>query len=44
MCKKCIFSNAAKWYEHTPEKVQEKDNEEILWDFSVQTNNKLEHN
>ena len=44
MCKRYEFSNAVKWHEHTPEKVLENDNVRILWDFSVQTNCKLEHN
>ena len=44
ICKRYRFSNTAKWYEHTPEKVLESDNVQILWDFSVQTSCKLEHN
>ena len=44
MCKRYGFSHAAKWYEHTPEKVLENDNVNILCDFSVQTNRKLEQN
>ena len=44
MYKRYRFSNAAKWYEHTPEELLENDNVRILWDFSVQTDCKLEHN
>ena len=43
MCKRHGFSHAVKWYEHTLENVLENDNVKILWDFSVQTNQKLEH-
>ena len=44
ICKRYRFSNAAKWYQHTPEKLLENDNVKILWFFSVQTSHKLEHN
>ena len=43
MCKRYGFSNAVKWYEHTLDNMLENDNLKILWDFSVQTNQKLEH-
>ena len=43
MCKRYGFSTGPKWYEHTPEKVHSLDSTKILWDFSKQTDHKLEH-
>ena len=44
MRKRYRFSNAAKCYEHTPDKVLENENVKILWDFPAQTNCNLEYN
>ena len=45
MCKRYGFPTETKWgYEHTSESVLENDSAKILWDFSIQTDHKLEHN
>ena len=44
MCKRYRFSNAAKCYDHTQEKIIENENLKILWDFSAQTSHSLEYN
>ena len=44
LCKKWGFQNGDTWYNHDPQKVLENDKCKILWDFSIQTDKKLEHN
>ena len=44
LCKKFDIEASDKWYTHTPEKVIETEACKILWDFSIQTDHKLEHN
>ena len=41
MCKRYRFPTETKWYENTLEKMLEYDIAKILWDFSVQTNQKF---
>ena len=43
-CKYYVIPNTEKWYEHTPEPVVEGKNVTILWDFTVQTDRKIEGN
>ena len=44
MCQRFGFPFANKWYDHTPERVLQNEDVKILWDFSIQTDHKLDHN
>ena len=44
LCEKWGFERGEKWYDHKPEKVLENEKCKILWDFSIQTDKKLDHN
>ena len=44
MCKQHGFERSDKWYEHTPKKVEDNENFKLLWDVSIQTHKKLDHN
>ena len=44
LCKKVGIPCEESWYKHTPEKVIETDEFKLLWDFPIQTDNKLDHN
>ena len=44
LCEKWEFERGKTWYSHNPEKVLESDECKILWDFSIQTDKRLEHN
>ena len=44
LCKQHGFERSDKWYEHTPKKVEDNENFILLWDFSKQTDKKLDHN
>ena len=44
MCQRFGFPAGNKWYDHTPERVLENDDVKILWDFTIQTDHKLDHN
>jgi len=44
LCEKWGFEKGETWYKHTPEKVLENEECKLLWDFSIQTDKKLEHN
>ena len=44
LCKKYNISAANKWWEHTVEKVIQKDDVKILWDFMIQAEKRLAHN
>lgn len=43
LCEKWGFEKGETWYKHTPEKVLENEECKLLWDFSIQTDKKLEH-
>ena len=42
LCGKCGLERANSWYEQKPEGVVESENIEILWDFTVQCDRKIE--
>ena len=45
LCKRFSFhAHMEKWYEHCPEKVLENEEVKVLWDFTIQTDHRLEHN
>ena len=44
LCTHCEIPHTEKWYEHTPEPVVEGKNVTILWDFTVQTDGKIDTN
>ena len=44
LCEKWGFKRGKTWYDHKPEKVLESEICKILWDFSIQTDQVLEHN
>ena len=44
LCEKWGFERGEMWYTHNAEKVLESDVCKILWDFSIQTDKKLNHN
>ena len=44
LCKQYGFEHHEKWYEHAPVTVLENEEIKILWDFSVQTDRRLDHN
>ena len=44
ICKKARFPCKESWYKHTTEKGIETDEVKLLWDFAIQTDNKLDHN
>ena len=37
LARKCNFEAGDKWYENEPESVLENEDYQILWDFSIQT-------
>ena len=44
LCKKYHLPAANKWWEHKIEKVLQKNEAKILWDFKIQTDKHLAHN
>lgn len=44
LCKKYNMPAVDKWWEHKVEKVVQKDDVKILWDFKIQTDKHLAHN
>ena len=42
LCGKCGLERASSWYEQKPEGVVESENFNILWDFTVQCDRKIE--
>ena len=44
LCKQCGIGTCDKWYEHSPDSVEENENYKLLWDFPIQTDRKLDHN
>ena len=44
LCKKAGIPCEESWYKHIPEKVIEIDEVKLLWNFPIQTDNKLDHN
>ena len=44
LCGQYEFERSDKWYEHSPENVKDNDKCKLLWDFSMQTDKKLDHN
>ena len=44
LCKHYEIPHTEKWYEHTPEPVVEGKNVTILWNFTVQTDRKIDGN
>ena len=44
ICRKYNLPTAEKWWEHKVDKVLQKQNVKILWDFKIQTDKHLEHN
>ena len=43
LCRKHGIAVKEKWWEHVPEKVLEKDDVKVLWDFNIQTDRVIEH-
>ena len=41
-CGKCGLERANNWYEQKPERVVESENSKILWDFTIQSDWKIE--
>ena len=44
LCEKWGFERGEMWYTHDAEKILESDLCKILWDFSIQTDKKMNHN
>ena len=44
LCRKYNLPTADKWWEHKVDKVLQKQDVKILWDFKIQTDKHLEHN
>ena len=44
LCRKYNLPTADKWWEHKVNKVLQKEDVKILWDFSIQTDKHLAHN
>ena len=44
LCRKYNLPTADKWWEHTVDKVLQKEDVKILWDFKIQTDKHLAHN
>ena len=44
LCGQYEFERNDKWYEHSPENVEDNEKCKLLWDFSIQTDRKLDHN
>ena len=44
LCRKYNLPTADKWWEHKVDKVLQKENVKILWDFKIQTDKHLAHN
>ena len=44
VCGQYEFERSDKWYEHSPENVEDNEKCKLLWDFSIQTDKKLDHN
>ena len=44
LCDKYGIEVSDRWYNHNPESVCEHENAEILWDFCIQTDHKVDHN
>jgi len=42
LCGKCGLERASNWYEQNPEGVVQSENFKILWDFTVQCDQKIE--
>ena len=44
LCRKYNLPTAHKWWEHKVDKVLQKEDVKILWDFKIQTDMHLAHN
>ena len=44
LCGQYEFERSDKWYEHSPENVDDDEKGKLLWDVSIQTDKKLDHN
>ena len=44
VCGQYEFEWSDKWYEHSSENVVNNEKCKLLWDFSIQTDKKLDHN
>ena len=44
LCRKYNLPTADKWWEHKVDKVLQKEDVNILWDFKIQTDKHLAHN
>ena len=44
LCGQYEFERSDKWYEHSPENVEDNEKCKLLWDFLIQTDKKLDHN
>ena len=44
LCGKLGYDREEKFYNHEPQPVYESTNNKLLWDFKIQTDNKIEHN
>ena len=42
LCKQLEFNHTDKWYEHKPVSALENEKRQLLWDFGVQTNHRIE--
>ena len=43
MCKRLILGTSEKWYNHQIRKVLETESVKIIWDFQIQTDQKVQH-
>ena len=44
LCEKLGYDRDEKYYNYEPQPVYEPSNNKLLWDFKIQTENKIEHN
>ena len=44
LCEKLGFDRDEKYYNHEPQPVYKSTNNKLLWDFKIQTDNKIEYN
>ena len=44
LCEKLGYDRDEKYYNYGPQPVYEPSNNKLLWDFKIQTENKIEHN
>ena len=44
LCKKFKLPHNDRWYEHTPEPSAQNENAKLIWDVTIQTDKKVDHN